>query len=61
MYTRGKFLWVYGKTNAILKSNYPPINIENWYLKKQKQKMCAAKVPGHTDPFSPGTARWALG
>ena len=44
VYTSGKFLWVYGKTNAILKSNYPPINIENWYLKKQKQNK---KQMGH--------------
>ena len=26
-----------------------------------KKKMCAAKLPGHSDPFSPGTARWAPG
>ena len=37
VYTHSEFLWMYGKTNAILKSNYPPINIENWYLKKKKQ------------------------
>ena len=36
MYTHGRFMVMYGKTNTILQSNYPPIKINKFILKKEK-------------------------
>ena len=33
VYTRGRFMLMYGKTNTILLSNYPPIKINKFILK----------------------------
>ena len=38
MYTRGRFMSMYGKTNTLLLSNYIPIKINK--LKKNKFHLC---------------------
>ena len=38
VHTRGGFMLMHGKTNTILQSNYPPIKINKFKLKKRTQR-----------------------
>ena len=43
VYTCGRFMLMYGKTNIILQSNYPPIKINKFKLKKIKNLLMRVK------------------
>ena len=40
VYTHGRFMLMYDKTNTILQSNSPPIKINKFLKKKKKENFC---------------------